>query len=171
MSTSWTVALVGLAWAVHLGDWLLAVLRRRGRVAHRGEWLREIVVRLAMAALVVLALVRPGRVPAPLLATIALALVWGGTMLAIAGRRRLAGAWGIGVRPHADMVTTGIHSLVRHPIYIGTSAVLVGQYIALANLPSLLLLIGALVVVPLKIVREGVLLRRSAVDANRLGKT
>jgi len=49
--------------------------------------------------------------------------------------------------------------------------VLVGQYIALANLPSLLLLIGALVVVPLKIVREGVLLRRSAVDANRLGKT
>lgn len=160
MNGTWIVLLIGLAWALHLGDWLLAVHRRRGRVAHEGEWLREILVRVAMAALVLLALLRPGRVPGPLVAAIALVLVCGGTMLAIAGRRRLAGAWGIGVRPHGEVIATGIHARVRHPIYLGTGAALAGQWLLLANLPSLLLLAGALVIVPLKIAREGALLRR-----------
>ncbi len=163
MSAAWIVALTGLAWAVHLLDWLLAVHRRRGRVAHEGEWMREIIVRLVMAALVILSLARPGRVPDLLIASIALALIWGGTTLAIVGRRRLAGAWGIGVRPHGAVVATGIHALVRHPIYVGTGAVLVGQSLALANVPSLLLLGGALVIVPLKIAREGALLKRSGI--------
>lgn len=157
------VTLIGVAWAVHLIDWLMAVRRRRGRVAHDGEWAREIVVRLVMAVLIIVALARPGRPPDPLIAIAALVLVWTGTLVAISGRRRLAGAWGIGVRPHGTVTSTGVYALVRHPIYIGTIAALLGQWLALANLPSLLLLGGALVVVPVKIARETSLLARSRI--------
>lgn len=162
---------VAAGWAAHLTQWLVMMIARRGRVAYRGEWLREAAIRTAMVLGIVLALRAPVTIVSSAATTAGLALFVGGTALAMRGRSVLGGAWGIGVRPHgAERNQTGggaIYGAVRHPIYVGTTIAAVGQWLALRNGWSLALLAGAAIVGPVKAMRERAWLRRQADDAAR----
>jgi protein-S-isoprenylcysteine O-methyltransferase Ste14 len=151
---------VALAWATHAADWSLMTLQRRGRIAHHGEWTREIGLRLLMGGLVIWALLTPRHVESPAVILIGLTLVWVGTLFAIVGRRTLGSSWGIGIRPHGNVAASGVFAIVRHPIYLGTLTSLAGQWLALSNIGSLLLLLGAIVVIPFKVRREATFLPR-----------
>jgi len=151
---------VAAGWGAHFTQWLGMMIARRGRVAHRGEWVRELAIRVAMALGIVLALGAPvpeTGVSAPATGA-GLALFVCGTALAMRGRFALGAAWGIGVRPHAAERSptqgTAIYGAIRHPIYVGTTIAAAGQWLALRNGWSLALLVGAAIVGPLKAMRE-----------------
>lgn len=154
-------------WLLHLGFWGWA-LARTGRLAARGEeWPREALLRLAMLALVVGALLWPpaevlplGGIPRILL----LSAFLGGHLLAVTARIALAGAWGVGVRPRAPAkrVRSGPYRVLRHPIYAGTGTAILAQCALLQNPPALAMALGTLVVIPLKVWAERAALRRGA---------
>ena len=156
------VTVLTLGWVAHVISWWIGVARQRGRIAHAGEWIREILIRVAMVALILWALRSPSPREAGA-ADVAFELLFlAGTAIAIVGRLRLGSAWGIGVRPlGSSPVRDGIYGRLRHPIYLGTVIALVAQYAILRNGPSALLLVAALVVVPLKILKENAALRRN----------
>ena len=160
------VAILALGWVAHVMSWWIGVARQRGRIAHAGEWVREVLIRFAMVALILWALLSPLRRETGT-ADVALGLVFlTGTAIAIVGRFRLGGAWGIGVQPLGPSpVRLGIYGRLRHPIYLGTVLALAAQCAILRNGPSALLLISALVVVSLKILKENAELRRLATTA------
>src|SRR5688572_11557517 len=89
-------------------------------------------------------LIFPGR-PA---GSTALLLASSGSLLAVAGaalvlrsRAELGPAWSF--VPKADqgtgLVTTGPYRLVRHPIYLGFALLVIGQALAFANAPALMI--------------------------------
>ena len=159
----WPTALIALGWVVHVLSWIGGVVRQRGRVAHEGEWTREVAIRLGMVALVVWALVTPAPRVAGIGDWIFVAIFWAGTALAVVGRSRLGAAWGIGVRPLGTApVSHGLYATIAHPIYIGTVLVLAAQAAIVRNLPAVALVGASLVIVPLKILRENAALRRLA---------
>ncbi|MGE5801930.1 MAG: cytochrome P450 [Gemmatimonadota bacterium] len=159
--------LLVVGWFGQSANWVWALARAGRRAATPLEWAPELLLRAAMAALVVWALVGTAgtRVPLPdgvMAACVVLFLT--GHAVAVLGRVRLGGAWGIGTRPRADLdapVRSGIYRLVAHPIYLGTTTAVVAQLAVLQNLPSLLLVAGAAAVNPWKIARERRLLRRA----------
>ncbi|MGH7447122.1 MAG: isoprenylcysteine carboxylmethyltransferase family protein, partial [Longimicrobiales bacterium] len=65
-------------------------------------------------------------------------------------------AWSIGTRPRPGVARqrSGLYALLRHPIYGGVLIALVMQLVLLQNLASLALLLGAAVIVPVKIMAE-----------------
>jgi cytochrome P450/protein-S-isoprenylcysteine O-methyltransferase Ste14 len=166
MSRSSLELLIVAGWAAQAVNWMWALARSGRRAATPTEWTPELLLRAGVLTLVVWAVIGPpgSRVPLGDLG----ALLWGvaflaGHTVAILGRVRLAGAWGIGTRPKADLdapVRSGIYRLVSHPIYLGISVALIAQLVLLQNLPALLLVVGAAVVNPWKIARERRLLRR-----------
>jgi protein-S-isoprenylcysteine O-methyltransferase Ste14 len=87
--------------------------------------------------------------------------------LAIYGRLQLGGSWGIGTgyRPSRNhVVRRGIYGRVRHPIYLGTGLAIAAQALLLQNLPSLILLAGAAIINPWKMLREDRWIRRTSVE-------
>ena len=169
MSRASLELLIVAGWAAQAINWVWALVRRGRRAAAPTEWTPELLLRAGVVMLVVWAVLGPhgggARVPLGDLG----ALLWGvaylaGHAVAILGRRRLAGAWGIGTRPRADLdarVRSGIYRLVSHPIYLGISVALIAQLALLQNLPAFLLVVGAAVVNPWKIARERRLLRQT----------
>jgi protein-S-isoprenylcysteine O-methyltransferase Ste14 len=162
---------VATGWGAHLAQWLGMIIARRGRVAYRGEWLRELAIRAAMVAVITMALRAASTTVSARAAGVGLALFVGGTVVAMLGRLALGPAWGIGVRPHgAERARTSggaIYGSIRHPIYVGTTLASAGQWLALGNAWSLALFVGAAIVGPLKAVRERAWLRRQASEAAR----
>ena len=160
MSRASLELLIVVGWAAQALSWIWALVRSGRRAARPQEWTPELVLRAGVVALVVWSVFGPhgARVPLGDLG----ALLWGvaflaGHTVAILGRVRLAGAWGIGTRPRPDLdvpVRNGIYRLIAHPIYLGISVALIAQLALLQNLPALLLVVGAAVVNPWKIARE-----------------
>ena len=156
-----TTTLLTLGWCIHVAGWLAAVVIQRGRVAHQGEWVRELVLRLAMLALVVAAVILPAAAVPKGVGFTGLVCFAIGTTLAIIARWRMGQGWGIGVRPHVQPLEEPLFRTLRHPIYVGTTLAVLGQCIAWPNLASLALLAGALLIVPIKIACERVWLRHT----------
>lgn len=154
-------AVVALGWTAHAAGWLAAVVRRRGGIAYPNEWNRELLLRLAMVLLIARAVVSPRATLDTWASIVGLVVFWLGTALAIVARWRMGASWGIGVRPHTQPNDAAIFRALRHPIYIGTTVAIVGQCLALRNIASFALLVGAVVVIPIKISREREWLRRS----------
>lgn len=154
-----TEVIVATGWAAHLLHWSFALATARRAAAHRTEWRREVVVRLAML-IGITAAVTAGtadRVALPAAVTVVAALLFlGGHAVAIAGRSTLGSAWSIGTRPRAgaEQRRTGLYAAVRHPIYTGVLIALVMQLAMLQNAASLALLLGAMIIVPAKIAAE-----------------
>ncbi len=84
----------------------------------------------------------------------ALLLASSGSLLAVAGaalvlrsRAELGPAWSF--VPKADqgtgLVTTGPYRLVRHPIYLGLALLAMGQALALASWPALMIVLSGIV--------------------------
>jgi protein-S-isoprenylcysteine O-methyltransferase Ste14 len=157
---------LAIAWLVHFVSWFaaMALVRRSG--ARPREWLPELILRLLMAAVVVWALVAgPGRVPFPGAVKVALlAVCVAGHAVAVIARHQLHRRWGIGTREPErapEVVRHGLYRWIRHPIYAGTGAAIAFQAAILHNLPSLLMLAGAAVVIPWKMRREDRWIRRA----------
>jgi protein-S-isoprenylcysteine O-methyltransferase Ste14 len=82
-----------------------------------------------------------------LLALAGCLLAVGGAYLVVMSRRELGPAWSFA--PLADKatgpVTTGPYRLVRHPIYLGFSMLAMGQTLAFASWPALLVAVAGIV--------------------------
>jgi protein-S-isoprenylcysteine O-methyltransferase Ste14 len=154
---------VALGWLLQAITWVAALARTGRTAARRSEWPVELALRGAVTALVLASLVAPaGHLVSlgPGTTAAAVIVVIGGHALAALARVQLGGAWGIGVTPHSDTpVVRGVYRLVRHPIYWGTGAAIFGQAVTLQSLPALLLLAGAALVNPWKILLENRSLR------------
>jgi protein-S-isoprenylcysteine O-methyltransferase Ste14 len=160
MSHAWLEPLIIVGWAAQAINWLWALVRNGRQAATPREWAPELLLRAGVVALVVWAVLgRQGqRVPLGDPGALLWAVAFlAGHAVAILGRVRLAGAWGIGTRPRPGFevpVHNGIYRLIAHPIYLGTGVALIAQLALLQNLPALLLVVGAAVVNPWKIARE-----------------
>jgi protein-S-isoprenylcysteine O-methyltransferase Ste14 len=158
--------LVLAGWGTHLAHWATSLAAARRAAARPTEWRRELIVRAAMLVGVIAAVGAgpAGRVPLTALLTAAVALLFlAGHAVAIAARATLAGAWSIGTRPRAGATRrrAGLYGALRHPIYAGVLLALAMQLVLLQNAASLVLLLGAVIVVPVKIVAEERWLARS----------
>ena len=152
--------LLAAGWLVHLAFWAFALARSGRAAAGTGEWVRELALRLTMCGLILAGIGLPGQQLlrlSPPLRSLALLTFLLGQGLAVASRLWLGDAWTVGVRPRAPVraVRSGPYALVSHPIYAGTFLAIVAQLAILQNLPALLLVVAAVVVIPLKAAREG----------------
>jgi protein-S-isoprenylcysteine O-methyltransferase Ste14 len=84
---------------------------------------------------------------APLFALMGCLLAIVGAALVHRSRKELGSAWGL--VPMADeatgVVTTGPYRLVRHPIYLGLSVLALGQALAFASWPAVLVVLAGIV--------------------------
>lgn len=151
----WLIVLIAGGWLAQIAAWLVAIARLRSQAAAQHEWLRELALRLVMIALIAWAVLAArdsalaARLSPALRAGAVFSFVAGHT-IAIAGRVQLGGRWSIGVHARGTRVAAGIYRYLPHPIYSGVTLALVAQCVLLQNLPSLLLLAGALVITPVK---------------------
>jgi protein-S-isoprenylcysteine O-methyltransferase Ste14 len=86
--------------------------------------------------------------------SVALLLAASGALLAVAGaglvlrsRAELGGAWSLVPRADQDtgLVTTGPYRVVRHPIYLGLALLAMGEALAFASWPAVLVVLAAIV--------------------------
>lgn len=83
-----------------------------------------------------------------------------GLMMAVAARKILADNWSANVEIKNDheLITTGVYSLARHPIYTGVIAMTIGTFVATASIPSLIIMLICGWFLSRKLVEEEVLL-------------
>jgi protein-S-isoprenylcysteine O-methyltransferase Ste14 len=90
---------------------------------------------------------RPSAATAPLFAASGCLLALAGVAIFVRSRAELGLAWSFG--PRADratgLVTTGPYRLVRHPIYLGLTVLSVGEALACASWPSIMIVVAAIV--------------------------
>jgi len=159
-----TPALLVAGWVAHALSWSRAASRVGRRAARPAEWPREVVLRGLIGMLLVAAFVAPPGSSAPdhPFASAFLLLFVAGHFLAVWARRELGDAWGIGTTPRSSdtAIRSGPYRRVSHPIYLGTFVALASQFVLLRNLPSALLLVGAALVIPVKIRAENRIIGR-----------
>ena len=82
-----------------------------------------------------------------LLALIGGHLALGGAAVVLGSRRALGPAWSLAPRAAKDtgLVTTGPYRLVRHPIYLGLSMLALGETLAFASGPALVIVLAGIV--------------------------
>ena len=160
MSDPVVLGVLLMGWAAQAVTWVGALVVAGGRAAAREEWGYELAIRAVQVGLIVWALVAARGTVAPLEQAAAVALLAGylaGHIVAIAGRRELGTAWGIGTRPPGrgePVVRSGIYRFLPHPIYTGTGVAIAAQAALLQNVPSVVLLAAAVAVIAWKIARE-----------------
>jgi protein-S-isoprenylcysteine O-methyltransferase Ste14 len=130
--------IIFVSWAAFLLVWGVSAFFVKRDVRSGGYaalWQRHWVLRLAVAALIIVVAVRLGRAgspgaalfshgiftPAPALGWIGAALTATGIGFAIWARVKLGRNWSShpAVKEHHQLVTTGPYAYVRHPIYAG----------------------------------------------------
>jgi protein-S-isoprenylcysteine O-methyltransferase Ste14 len=97
---------------------------------------------------------------------IGLALLVVSTLFTIWARLALGTSWSVGPRILGDrrLRTSGPYAVTRHPIYTGLIGMLIGSALISGVLASALVVVGAAVIVELKIWREEALLERTFPD-------
>jgi len=159
------LGVLAIGWGAQAVTWVGALMRIGGGAATRDEWGYELTIRATQTALIIWTLATPRTALVPLGSSVVVALLLAYSMghaLAIAGRRTLGNAWGIGTRPPvagAPMVRNGVYRLIPHPIYVGSGIAIGAQAVLLQNTPGVLLLAAAIVVIAWKIARENQWLR------------
>ena len=132
---AWTCALAFLTYAV-IAERLRARVRRGRRTVARGGALAQWLPLFIFVPYVVIAL-RPGpEVPFPDgVRWIGLALVVGGIGFAIWAARTLGRHFDMEVEVHEghEVVDSGPFAIVRHPVYLGLAAHLLGACLATGN--------------------------------------
>src|SRR5688572_17248541 len=92
--------------------------------------------------------------PGSIATSLVLPLALSGCLLALAGaalvfrsRAELGQAWSLVPRAEqgTGLVTTGPYRLVRHPIYLGLALIAVGQALAFASWPALVIVLCGIV--------------------------
>jgi protein-S-isoprenylcysteine O-methyltransferase Ste14 len=83
-----------------------------------------------------------------------------GVVIAIMARRKLAGNWSSGVvlKQGHELITTGIYTYVRHPIYSGILLIALGTAVVYGTLPSIMFFVFVLFFMMYKAVQEEQLL-------------
>ena len=83
-----------------------------------------------------------------------------GVVIAIMARRTLAGNWSSGVvlKENHELITTGLYSYVRHPIYTGILLMALGTALVNGTLASIALFVIVLAFLTYKAVKEEQLL-------------
>jgi protein-S-isoprenylcysteine O-methyltransferase Ste14 len=155
MSTTFVIALRAVSLLAFAAPLLLAVGRRRRSLERRPGHGRGHRVPL-LANLTAFGLFFPSLLAfrgtlegyaALLLALTGCLLAVGGAALVLTSRMELGPAWSF--VPRADeatgLVTTGPYRFVRHPIYLGLSLLAMGETLAFASGPALLVVLAGIV--------------------------
>jgi protein-S-isoprenylcysteine O-methyltransferase Ste14 len=155
MSTTFVITLRAASLLAFAAPLLLAVGRRRRSLERRPGHGRGDRVPL-LANLTAFGLFFPSLLAfrgtlegyaALLLALTGCLLAVGGAALVLTSRMELGPAWSF--VPIADeatgLVTTGPYRLVRHPIYLGLSMLAMGETLAFASWPALLVVLAGIV--------------------------
>jgi protein-S-isoprenylcysteine O-methyltransferase Ste14 len=128
--------IVAACWGVLLVVWfvLALALGQRGRHTTRAWWLRLAVIALLLVAVYFITRARPPPAlgqPTQGLALAGAVLCVAGSALAIWARMSLGARWGVRPSEHdpPEIVTTGPFAYVRHPLYAGIIAMLIGSAI------------------------------------------
>jgi protein-S-isoprenylcysteine O-methyltransferase Ste14 len=141
--------IIGVCWLVLIGLWI--VLSIAGARASRRSSPSRSVLRLLLVVALVLALRYGDRIPVPELGRFAPEVAAAGVVLCVVGlafaawaRVSLGRNWGMPMTLHdaPDLVTSGPYAYVRHPIYTGLLAMLIGTSLVypLAAAPSAILI-------------------------------
>jgi protein-S-isoprenylcysteine O-methyltransferase Ste14 len=146
-------AIIVAFWLVFIVYWAVSAFRAK-RTVRSAAWSRQMLVRLAIIVLVIIAAQVPvvrhalyeaqaRRTSDPLAGALGALLVGLGIAFAIAARVTIGRNWGMPMSQKEDpeLVTGGPYALVRHPIYTGISFALLGSVIGygLVWLPPLLI--------------------------------
>lgn len=155
--------LIALLWAVWLVVWIVAgfFVKRTQRRGALGATLLERAPILVGFFLFLLPHWMPHRLPSalthrlleegPVLALVALALIFGGVVFSIWARAHLGRNWSgeVMVKVGHSLITSGPYRWVRHPIYTGMLLALLGTALAIGApygfLGTALILIGFIV--------------------------
>jgi protein-S-isoprenylcysteine O-methyltransferase Ste14 len=132
------IIVIGIGWVVFWLGWLAAALTAK---SSRGRFGQYTGARIAVGVVIYLVIrfgLFHGHVHAssitidPVLSGVGLALWVAGLGLAIWARLYIGRNWGMPMtrRENPDLVTTGPYRFVRHPIYTGIIAALVGTALA-----------------------------------------
>jgi protein-S-isoprenylcysteine O-methyltransferase Ste14 len=141
------IIVIGIGWTVFWVGWLLAAFTAKASREH-SSLLSALRIGLFVAAAFVIRLSWRGGGHSlgvgPVLAGSGLALWVAGLGLAIWARLYIGRNWGMPMsrREEPDLVTTGPYRLIRHPIYTGIIAALIGTALAttlLGLIPAALL--------------------------------
>jgi protein-S-isoprenylcysteine O-methyltransferase Ste14 len=135
-------AIIGIAWLIFWGYWLLSAAGAKASVKGRG-WLRRPVTGISVLCVFLLTrVIKSGSfvVHSPILGAIGAVVFACGIALAVWARVYLGSNWGMPMsqRVEPELVTSGPYRLVRHPIYSGLLLGLVGTALA-TNLLGLIL--------------------------------
>jgi protein-S-isoprenylcysteine O-methyltransferase Ste14 len=135
--------LIFASWLALIGSWVLSAAALKRHTGRRWIWWREIAVRLAFFAAVMMGLrlaAASGAVPNAvdtfntntLLGVIGCVFCILGIALAIRARGVLSRTWGTPTadRNRASLVMTGPYAYVRHPIYGGMLIAIIGSALA-----------------------------------------
>ena len=124
---------IGWAWLVFWIYWLVSASTSKESV--RGGWRTRLTGVSAVGVFVIAVVLRGGglAVHSVILATIGAALFACGIALAVWARLHLGRNWGMPMtqRAEPELVTSGPYRFVRHPIYTGLQAAMLGT--ALVN--------------------------------------
>jgi protein-S-isoprenylcysteine O-methyltransferase Ste14 len=139
--------IIAICWLILLGCWLVMAFDTKKSV-RKGSWRTGAYVRLAVLIALVLILRFPeGRhllrharytflFPGPLVRAIGVAICALGVALAIWARVYLGRNWGMprSLKENPELVTNGPYAVIRHPIYSGILAAVLGSALAESGL-------------------------------------
>jgi len=96
-------------------------------------------------------------------------VLFGGFVLTIMGQINLGSSWRVGIEEGArpGLVTTGLYSFCRNPVFLGIFVTLIGYTVLLLTWLSLVMLVGALVGIRQQAVEEEAYLLRAYGDEYR----
>jgi protein-S-isoprenylcysteine O-methyltransferase Ste14 len=140
------------AWLVVLGHNVVLAARGVGRSIGAARWAGGFVLVLVGVVAAVQLESQTGRMHAPLSVTVlGVATALAGALLHVSARRVLGAAWSSRIVSPDALVEDGAYGVVRHPIYLGLTLVMLGTMLAHPSRATIAAGVGLLVGVQLKI--------------------